>query len=118
MASVPTIFRLYDGSMLMKSIQVPGVNLFNTTGTQFQIVDSTFILQPSTSSPEYKLSFFENGEAGAKGWLDWITLQGRRSNYFRGTALQIYDSRSVAQGRITEFSFTNTDNGIIVLGCD
>ena len=89
---------------LKKSIQVQGVNLFDYTGTYAQITDSTGSIQPASASPVYEIKFFNNGEAGAHGWLDWITLQGRRSNSFSGSVMQYCDSRSVAPGRITGFS--------------
>ena len=52
-ASVQTIFRLYEGSSLRKSIQVQGVNLFNTTGTFAQITDSTGSFADLCQRPRY-----------------------------------------------------------------
>jgi|WetSurMetagenome_2_1015567.scaffolds.fasta_scaffold00761_10 hypothetical protein len=106
-ASVSTIFRFYEGSLLCKSIQVQSVNLYNTTGTQAQIVDSTGYLIPATTSPQFEVKFFNNGEAGSHGYLDWVKIQGRRSNFFRGSDMQYFDYRSVAPGRITRFSITS-----------
>ena len=106
-ASVPTIFRLYEGQALKKSIQVGGVNLFDYNGTYFQITDSTGSIQPLSVNPAFDIRFYDNGETGAHGWLDWITLQGRQSNSFSGKAMQYCDSRSVAQGQITGFTITS-----------
>jgi hypothetical protein len=103
-ASVPTLFRLYEGTILKKSIQVQGVNLFDNTGTYAQITDSTGSIQPASASPVYDIKFFNNGETGAHGWLDYIQLQGRRSNSFAGSVMQYSDSRSVAPDCITGFS--------------
>jgi hypothetical protein len=110
-ASGQTLFRLYEGTTLKKSIQVQGVNLSESTGTYFQIVDSTYSFQPATAAPAFEIKFYNNGDQGAKGYLDWIRVQARRSNYFAGTAMQYSDSRSVARGQITLFSIrsTNTD---------
>jgi hypothetical protein len=113
-ASVPTIFRLYDGNLLEKSIQVDGVNLYDYTGTYAQITDSAGSFQPSSSSPEYDLTFYNNGETGSHGWLDWITLQGRRSNSFSGSEMQYIDSKSVAPGRITGFTIRSTNSNAII----
>jgi hypothetical protein len=112
-ASVPTIFRLYEGNSLQKSIQVDGVDLSDYTGTYAQITDSTGSIKPSSTSPVYDITFYNNGEPGAHGWLDWITLQGRRSNSFYSSEMQYSDSKSVAPGRITGFTIrslnTNTE---------
>ncbi|MEI8224954.1 MAG: type IX secretion system sortase PorU [Bacteroidota bacterium] len=113
-ASVPTIFRLYEGATLRKSIQVQSVNLFNTTGTYAQIVDSTGSIFPASTSPVIEIRYYDNGEAGAKGWIDWVKLQGRKSNSYTGPAMQYSDSRSIAQGRITGFSIKSLINDAII----
>ncbi|MFA5819384.1 MAG: type IX secretion system sortase PorU [Bacteroidales bacterium] len=113
-ASVPTIFRLYEGATLRKSIQVQSVNLFNTTGTYAQIVDSTGSIFPASTSPVFEIRFYNNGEAGAKGWIDWVKLQGRKSNSYTGPAMQYSDLRSIAQGRITGFSIKSLINDAII----
>ena len=87
-ASVPTIFRLYEGNSLQKSVQVDGVDLSDYTGTYAQITDSTGSIKPSSTSPVYDITFYNNGEPGAHGWLDWITLQARRSNSFYSSEMQ------------------------------
>ncbi|TAL81617.1 MAG: type IX secretion system sortase PorU [Bacteroidetes bacterium] len=106
-ATLPTIFRFYEGESVKKSIQIQGVNIFNTTGTYANIVDSTGSFYPGSASPQYEIRFYNNGEAGAKGWIDWVKLQGRKSNIFRGPATQYVDSRSVGPGRITQFNITS-----------
>ncbi|HUX59621.1 MAG TPA: type IX secretion system sortase PorU [Bacteroidales bacterium] len=113
-ASVPTVFRLYEGDSLKKSAQVPGVNLFAYTGTYAQITDSSGYIFSGSASPEYEIRFYNNGEAGAKGWIDYVKMQGRKSNSFTGAMKQYSDSRSVTPGRITEFTISSTkDNALI-----
>jgi hypothetical protein len=56
-ASVPTIFRLYEGNSLEKSIQVDGTDLFDYNGTYAQITDSAGSIQPSSTSPVYDITF-------------------------------------------------------------
>jgi hypothetical protein len=113
-ASVPTTFSLADGNSLEKSIQADGVNLYDYTGTYAQITDSSGLIQPSSASPTYDITFLNNGETGAHGWLDWITLQGRRSNSFSGTEMQYNDSKSVAPGRITGFTIRSLNNDALI----
>jgi hypothetical protein len=109
-ASNSTIFRLYDGTETVKSVQVQGVNLSDYTGTRFQIVDSAGTFLPSSKSPVYDIRFFNNGQAGSQGWLDRITLQGRRTSVFNGPFLQFTDSRSVSPGGVTGFTVYNLTN--------
>ncbi|MGD0754839.1 MAG: type IX secretion system sortase PorU [Bacteroidales bacterium] len=113
-ASVPTTFSLADGNSLEKSIRVDGVNLYDYTGTYAQITDSAGLILPSSASPVYDITFLNNGETGAHGWLDWITLQGRRSNSFSGSEMQYSDSKSVAPGRITGFAIRSLNNDALI----
>jgi len=103
-ASVSTQFRLYEGETLQKSLQVPGLNLFDNIGTQAIITDSTGTMMPGSASPSYSIAFFNNGEASARGWLDYLRLQGRRKNIFHGGEWQFSDYKSISTGRITSFS--------------
>jgi hypothetical protein len=113
-ASVSTSFSLYEGSSLRKNIVVPGVNLFDYNGTYFQIVDSTGTIPTTASSPTYDVKFINRGENGSQGWLDWITLQGRRTNVFSGSTTQFIDSRSLSPGRVTGFSVKTSSNDALI----
>jgi Peptidase family C25 len=113
-ASDPTIFSLYEGSTIKKSIQIPGVNLSDFTGTYFEITDSMGSILPSSNSPVYDIKFNNNGQTGASGWLDRITLQGRRSNTFTGPVMQYSDSKSVGPGRITDFTIRSIINDELI----
>jgi len=113
-ASIPTIFRFCEGESVKNSILVPGVNIFNTTGTYAQIVDSSGSVMPGSVSPQYEIKFYNNGEAGAEGYIDRVKLKGRKSNIFYGPAMQYFDSRSVAPGRVTQFTITCLSNDSLV----
>jgi hypothetical protein len=103
-ASVPTVFRFYEGETVLKSIQVQEVNMLNYTGIYAEITDSIGSSFPQSSSPSYEIRFFNNGEQSAKGWVDFIKLEGRRRNTFSGITTRYFDSRSIFTGRTTEFS--------------
>jgi hypothetical protein len=113
-ASVTTSFSLYEGSSLRKSIVVPGVNLFDYNGTYFQIIDSTGIIPTTASSPTYDIKFVNRGENGSQGWLDWVTLQGRRTNIFSGSPTQYIDSRSLSPGRVSGFTIKTSSNDALI----
>jgi hypothetical protein len=113
-ASVPTVFRLYEGAALRKSIEVQGINLYNYTGTYAQITDSSGVLPAASASPVYQIKYFNNGEGGANSWLDYFRLQGRKSNIFTGLTQQFSDSRSAGNGRITNFSIKSQVSNAII----
>jgi len=113
-ASVPSVFRLYEGATLLKSVGVQGLNLYNYTGTYAQITDSAGTIQAASSSPVYQIKFFNNGEAGATSWLDYFRLQGRKLNLFTGQFQQYSDSRSSATGRITNFSIKSQISDAVI----
>ncbi len=106
-SSVSTLFRFYEGTNLHKSMQVQNVNLFNYTGTYAQITDSSGSALPHSPSPVFELKFYNNGEPGARGWLDYVSIQARRQNSYSGHAGIYSDSRSVGPGNTTEFTFKN-----------
>ncbi len=113
-ASVPTTFNLLEGTALRQSVRVPPVNLYNYTGTYAEITDSAGIAEAGSPSPVYHVSFNNNGDQGAYGWLDYLQLKARRSNIFSGKTSLYSDSESVAMGRISEFTIkSKTGNTII-----
>ena len=113
-SSVPTQFRLYEGESVKKTLQVKSVNLFDDTGTYAQTLDSTGTIQSGSTSPVFEIRFYDNGEPGTLGWLDYVKLQARKSNSFTGSLVQFSDSRSVGPGRITAFSIRSQVNDVSV----
>ncbi len=113
-ASVQTIFRLREGETVHDALMFPPVTLSSSTGTYAQIASISGSHIPSSSSPVYEMRFFNNGEAGARAWVDYVRLHARRTNIYKGDPMHIFDSRSVAPGRITEFSIGNTVQDIII----
>jgi len=107
-SSVPVMFRLYEGNTPQSSVMVPEVNLFSTTGTYARESTVTGTLTPSSQNPSFEIRFYNNGEQSALGWLDFVELQGRASTVFTGKILIFSDSKSVASGRVTEFSVKTT----------
>jgi hypothetical protein len=113
-ASAATQFRLYEGESVRKSIQVAGVNLYDYTGTQADITDSAGSFQAASSSPVFEIRFYNNGETNARGWIDFVKLQGRIVNSYTGTLAQFNDSRSVSPGRITGFTVRSQVNDVSI----
>lgn len=113
-ASVKTIFRFYQGESILESLLVNEVNLSSNTGTFAQIAKATGSALPANSSPLYEMRFFNNGETGAKAWIDYVMLQGRKLNTFTGSTAQYTDSKSFREGNVTEFTIRSTVDGPLV----
>ena len=111
-ASATTTFSLFEGETPRKTTQVQAVNLFDATGTYANISSDTALTTPGSSSPAYEIRFSGTGEV--YGWLDWLKLQGRRSNNFAGSTMQYFDSKSIAAGRITKFSIKCQANDVLL----
>ncbi|HLN56390.1 MAG TPA: type IX secretion system sortase PorU, partial [Bacteroidales bacterium] len=107
-------FSLNEGSVIRKEMVLPSVNLFNTTGIFASVADSSWLLTVASPSPSFILKFNDKGNAGATGWIDYASIQGRVRNVFAGTFTTLRDYRSVSAGRITAFSVeSGTYNPVI-----
>lgn len=113
-SSVPTLFRFYEGQTLHGSIPVQAVNLYNSTGTYAQIGYLSGSLFSSSNSPVFEIRYYNNGEAGEHGWLDYVMLQARRQSIISDKTLHISDYKSIASAGITEFTFTGPDTRTII----
>lgn len=103
-AAASTSFSLSEGAALKKTVVVQGVNLFDNTGTYFQIADSSGSIQTTSTSPVYDLRFLTNGQNGVHGYIDRIKIHGRKTISFTGNQTEFFDSKSIAPGRVTTFT--------------
>ncbi|HBE42989.1 MAG TPA: hypothetical protein DDW27_17655 [Bacteroidales bacterium] len=116
LARAPSVsdFYFYEGSTLHKTIKVPDVNMFNYTGTYAQISDSSGTIMPLSTGPVYKIGFKNPGDAGAKGWLDFVRLHARKLNSFSGNTGYLFDSGIVGPGNLTEFTIKSPDRNPVI----
>jgi len=113
-ASGSTLFRLTENGSLLVGITVNGVNMASTTGTFAQDEQADGEAFPLSSAPVYKVSFANNGDISAKGWIDYIKLHARRNNKFDGQMIYFTDSKSVGQGIVTEFTIKSSSAGTAI----
>ena len=111
-ASIPTMFRLYEGETLLAGVLVPEVSILSTTGTYARDVSAVGSSLPASANPSYEVVFYNNGEQSAQGWLDYLKLKGRALLSYKNKPLKFSDSRSVSTGRITQFTLKSTTSGI------
>lgn len=113
-ASIPTIFRLYEGASIIADTMVTGVDLFSPTGSFANITEKQGSVLPGSASPVYTMNFYNNGEQAAEGWIDYVRLHGRATTLFSGKTMLFSDSRTVQPGRITEFNIESTLSGFSI----
>lgn len=113
-ASASTLFRLIENGIALRTLPINGINLASTTGiyAQAALAEGEFIA--SSSQPAYKVSFENNSDVSAKGWIDYVKLHARRMNRFEGKTAIYTDSKSVGNGNVTEFTITNLADGAMI----
>ena len=97
-------FRLSEGTQVIKNVTVSYVNMLDYTGTYAQTADSSWSSYPASSTPSFSVSFNNNGEAGARGWVDFMQVQCRKDNVFTGATTGFCDSKVAGSGHITQFT--------------
>lgn len=113
-ASGQTSFTLSENGSGLSEVSLNGVDLSSNTGTYATIGSFAGTALPSGEAPVYGLRFMNNGEASARGWLDFARFHSRKRNLFGGGTMFLTDSRASAPGRITEFSVTSTVAGVTI----
>lgn len=116
-SSDPSVIRLNNGGEQIGSVFLPAVNVFNTAGTYASLVEERGEIAASAGSPELFITFHNNGNLGARAWLDYLVLQARIENSFMpGTHKHfiIRDKSSIQPGSITEFRLRSGSDDLIV----
>jgi hypothetical protein len=113
-SSTATGFDLYEGTSVRRNMVLQGVNMFNTTGMYASVADSEGEFLPLSASPVFEIRYLNKGDQGARGWLDFITLQARVHNSFDGQAVYVRDSKTIGNGAITSFTVKTQQQGVIV----
>ncbi len=113
-ASGITMFRLYEGQEIRQAITVNGVDLSSATGNyaMSSVLISGFRI--SSANPVFDLRFYSNGEPGARGWLDYLILQGRKVNRFSGNTVFLSDRKAPAGQVITEYRIETVSTDVNV----
>ena len=113
-ASVSTRFSFSDSKSTLSSVQVEGINPSSTTGIWARTAELTGEVFPQSSEPAFRVSYSNNGEISARGWLDNVILHARKQNKFDGRYSAFIDSRSVNEGMVTEFAISGEAENVIV----
>ncbi len=102
-----TVMRLYNNDELISSLMIPEVNIYNTSGTYARIVEEHGIMNMTSQDQDISVTFYNNGDANAKAWLDYLILKTKIKNTYLSPDdgfFLIRDKNTVHEGYITEFS--------------
>jgi hypothetical protein len=112
-SSNPTLFRLSGASGTISSTGVEGINILNTTGTYARLVVDEGETEASDAGSYLSVSFHNNGDNSARGWLDYLQIHSRVRHSYTGTQKVISDFRSVGHADATTYSITASAEGIM-----
>ncbi|MBS0012155.1 MAG: type IX secretion system sortase PorU [Bacteroidales bacterium] len=113
----PVVMRLKNGEELMSSVMIPQVNINNTAGTYANPVEETGEIDLSSGFPGLFVSFHNNGNITARGWLDYLELQTRIRNNFNQTGpghFIIRDRTTVQEGNVSHFRISSDFDDLLV----
>jgi len=113
-ASGSTLFRLIENGTVLSGITVNGVNTASTTGTFAQDEQAEGEALPVSSAPIYTVSFANNGDISARGWIDYVKFHARKNNRFDGQTMYYTDSKSVGPGIVTEFTIKSSSAETVI----
>lgn len=99
-----TSFTLRQGTDELKTINVAPVNMTDLNGIFADITVTTDSCLPASVAPEFSVTFLNNGNLAATGYIDYADFFARASLIYRNRQLFISDSRTVGASRITRFT--------------
>lgn len=98
---------------LNETITVP--KIINTDEHALWAQTKTEIISfPAPNQNNINLNIAFQGNASAKGWLDFIVINGRCNLYYSNQQLIFRDLSSVKSGNITNFTVSNTNSNVII----
>lgn len=113
-ASIASRFSFSDSKSTLSSVQVEGVNLSSATGIWARTAEVAGEVFPQSSEPAFRITYSNNGEISARGWIDYVILHARKQNKFNGRYAVFVDSRTVSEGTVTEFVLSGEAENTII----
>jgi hypothetical protein len=99
-----TSFTLRQGNEELKTISVAPVNMTDLNGIFADITVATDSCLPASVAPEFSVTFSNNGNLAATGYIDYADFFARAALVYRNRQLFISDSRTVGASNITRFT--------------
>ncbi len=103
-------FILKQGSTVLKTVPVSPVNMTDLNGVFANIAISKDLCLPASAAPVFTITFRNNGNLAATGYIDYIDFLARAQLEYTDKQLFITDSRTVAPARMTRFTVSGSSS--------
>lgn len=102
-------FFLMNNSTIIGSVNLPSVNLENTTGTYASQMAAIFSFPATGDQVNLKVSYNKN-KSSDEGFLDYLIVNVRRQLIMTGNSLFFRDTTSVGMDKIAEYTVENCNS--------
>jgi hypothetical protein len=103
-------FTFRQGSDVVETIAVPPVNMNDLNGVYANIAMVEDSCLPSSAAPAFALTFVNNGNLAATGYIDYVDFIARAGLVYHNRQLFISDRRTVQPSGITCFTVTGSSS--------
>ncbi|HNX66231.1 MAG TPA: type IX secretion system sortase PorU [Bacteroidales bacterium] len=96
-------FSFGQGTDVTTSLYPPVIDLSDINGLYASIATKEGSIAPSSASPVFFLTFYNNGNSSASGYIDYVELHGRSQLKYNTGQLIYSDTKSIGAGQVTKF---------------
>jgi len=104
------VFNFGQGSDVITSLYPPVTDLSDINGLYASIATKEGSIAPSSATPVFSLTFYNNGNASASGYIDYVELRGRAQLKYNGGQLSFSDTKSIGAGQVTKFKIESASD--------
>ncbi len=101
-------FIFKQGSTVLETVPVPPVSMTDLNGVYANIVSEVDSCLPASSAPVFSITFLNNGNLAATGYIDYIDFFARALLKYTDKQLFISDSRNMGPEEVTRFTISGS----------
>jgi hypothetical protein len=101
-------FIFKQGSTVLETVPVPPVSMTDLNGVYANIVSEVDSCLPASPAPVFSVTFLNNGNLAATGYIDFIDFYGRAQLKYTDKQLFISDSRNMGPAGVTRFTISGS----------
>jgi hypothetical protein len=103
-------FSFGQGSDVITSLYPPVIDLSDINGLYASIATKEGSFMASSAVPVFFLTFYNNGNTSAAGYIDYVELHGRAQLKYNSGQLIFSDTKSIGTGQVTKFSIESSSD--------
>jgi hypothetical protein len=103
-------FTFNQGTDNVATVYPAVIDLADINGLYASIAVKEGYITPLSSSPVFNLTFNNNGNSSAYGYIDYVELRGRALLKYTSGQLVFSDTRSINTGQITKFKIETSSD--------